>query len=102
MDDVYRGSSQAIHTYLVKELGIKEETASRGRTPGKYQLSPISQQIGALYDQPNMVGKIYYTNEFNIESEKTSHITHPSPVEGFTIESVLVQIFEEKALIPYK
>lgn len=99
MDDIYKGSSQAIHAYLVKELGIKEETASKGRTPGKYQLSPISQQLGRIYNEPNRTGKVYYTNEFNLDPEKTSHIIEPSPIEGFTIESVLVQIVEETALV---
>lgn len=100
MDDIYRGSSQDIHTYLVKTLGIKEETASKGRAPGKYQLGPISQQIGRIYDEPNKIGKIYYTEEFNIDPERTTHIIEPSPIEGFTVEYVLVQIIgEEKALV---
>lgn len=99
MDDIYKGSSRDIHSYLVKELGIKEETASKGRVPGKYQLSPISQQIGRVYNEPDKTGKIYYTDEFNIDPEKTTHIIEPSPIEGFTIESVLVQIIEETALV---
>lgn len=99
MDDIYKGSSQDIHSYLVKVLGIKEETASKGRSPGKYQLGPISQQIGRVYNEPDKMGKIYYTEEFNIDPEKTTHIVEPSPIEGFTIESVLVQIIEETALV---
>jgi hypothetical protein len=99
MDEIYKGSSQEVHTYLVKELGIKEETPSKGRSPGKYQLSPISQQIGSIYTSPDRTGKIYYTNEFNIEPERTKHIIEPSPIEGFTVESVMVQIIEETAIV---
>ncbi len=99
MDEIYKGSSQEIHTYLVKELGIKEETPTRGRVPGKYQLSPISQQIGSIYSSPDKTGKIYFTNEFNIEPEKTKHIPEPSPIEGFTVEYVMVQIIDETAIV---
>jgi len=96
MGEIYKGTLQQIHKYLVEEFGIIEKNAFSGREPGKYQLGPISQQLGKIYNSSDKIGKVYYTLEFNIDPEKTTHIITPSPIEGFTVESIEIQILDEQ------
>lgn len=91
----YKGTLQQVHKYLVEECGIIEKNAYTGRPPGKYQLGPIAQQLGNIYNSSDKIGLIYYTSEFNIEPERTKHIIEPSPIEGFTIESIKIQIIDD-------
>lgn len=88
----YKGSKSNLLDYLFNNLKIISPRPQGKRPDGKYELTPVLDQIEKIISTEDKTGKIYFTDEYTIKeiNEHNEEILSPA----FKISHVKVKIVE--------
>lgn len=84
---IFKGTKDELIDFLFNELKINAFKPKFGDV-GKFELTPINEQIEQIYENSPKIGKIYFTEEYFVDLEDDTEGT------GFDICHVNVEIIE--------
>lgn len=64
---VFEGTKANLYNYLTKELKINEHRPKSHKCLGRYQLTPLKEQIEKIYSTVEKSGKIYFSEDYEIK-----------------------------------
>ena len=84
----FKGNQADLKKYLTKDLKISPINPTHGCT-GRFQLTPLDEQINGILSLPDKKGKIYYTEEYKIDLYDDDEMEN-NAFEIFTVDVEII------------